>query len=38
MKLEEIQKEEVSKEVYTMMYKDLSLVYRNSYLTELMID
>lgn len=38
MKLEEIQKEEVLKEVYTMMYKDLSLVYRNSYLTELMID
>ncbi len=38
MELEEIQKEENENEVYAMMYKELNLVYRSSYLTELMVE
>lgn len=38
MELEEVQKEEEKYGVYAMMYKELNLVYRNEYLTNLMID
>ncbi|MCM1131660.1 MAG: FAD:protein FMN transferase [Roseburia sp.] len=37
LELEEVQKVEEKYKIYTMMYKDLNLVYRNEYLTNLML-
>ena len=37
LKLEEVQKVEEKYKIYTMMYKELNLVYRNEYLTNLIL-
>lgn len=38
MSLEDIQRDEKKHTIYTMMYKELNLVYRNDYLTQLMLN